>query len=220
MRALVKLVLAGLLCAALLPREAAARRGIAIVNYGDHVSHVGEIAPENQAMVAAMTGTPVDVGYFHQRVGLFWISIWTWDGAFCLYDSGNSVWELSHEEAASLLGKDPGSLRAPWVYRFPPGLFLLLGIGGFVWFAGSQSDPEQDAQRARLEGLLGDARYKQALEHFGARLSELDGEEDAGETAFEESVQLLVEQGIRPDEARADLSTLIQFVVAASQNAS
>ena len=100
------------------PREAEARRGVGIVviNTGDDIAHLGDLAPD----VAAATGYTKH-GYHYQRFGLFWIDFWRWGGEPAVYE-GSTYVPLTPELAAEL----GVPLPTPWSYHFPPGLLLVI----------------------------------------------------------------------------------------------
>lgn len=116
----------------LVPRDAHARRGgIILITTGDTITDIGPIAEEHREAVEETTGPGARVVYGYSYGGVFWLDLWTYDGAFYVQDQRDELWSLTDEEAAELLG---GSASPPLGYRFPP-LLVLLGLSALVYAA-------------------------------------------------------------------------------------
>ncbi len=226
------LPLATLTIATLLPAQAEARRGIVLITTGDTIKHVSDVTAEMKPVIREVTGSSVDykVGYLHERIGVFWIDLWTWGGEYVLYDeSEQDLWELDNEETAAIMGTTPEKLSAPLFYSFPPGLLALGVIGavcvGLNTFA-SKTDPQEDEQ---VETLLDDSRYEAALgaivDHHNQRQMAASVEVASGvasqeifeddSVVFDWAVQQLVEQGIDYNDAYCNLNLLRDAAFAA-----
>ena len=133
------------LCILCSPKDAFARRGIAIINTGEDVTHVSDLKPEMKESVEAGTAPGVKVGIIYSRFGVFWLDIWRWNKKFVLY-TDNEVWEFPKEELAEI---SEGPLKGPFTMTVPPGLIVLgvLGIGfiGLMIFGSDEEDEESSA---------------------------------------------------------------------------
>jgi len=111
-----------------------APEGLALTRQGEQIIPHSPI-PEGSERFAEETAAPgTAVGYCHQHVGVSVVSLWTWGGAWCLYDDEH-VWKISDETAEVLLGIAQDALPVPLRYRLPSGLVLgLLGLAGAVWW--------------------------------------------------------------------------------------
>jgi len=108
------------------PDQAEARRGIpVIVNWGDHFFAEQPLPAELKP--AARDAT--HLGYHCQHFGIFWLTLWTWDGCWCVYND-NTYYELPDEVAAAALGLSGTNPGKPFFYRFPFGLFLITVVLG------------------------------------------------------------------------------------------
>ena len=220
------LSLFALTIAALLPAQAEARRGIILITSGDTIKHVADVAAEMKPVIREVTGSSVEykVGYLHERIGVFWIDLWTWGGEYVLYDeSEQDLWELDAEETAAIMGTTPDKLSTPLFYSFPPGLLALGVIGavcvGLNTFAAGKPNSQDDEQ---VETLLADSRYEEALvtviDHHNQKQVAASEEAASGvanqqtfedeSVVFDRAVQKLVEQGIDYNEAFCNLSLL------------
>jgi hypothetical protein len=190
--------------------------GLLVYNHGEDIVEIGNVVEEEKSAVQEATGKDVAVGYIHNAFGLFWLNIWTWDGRFCLY-TGDQYWEIEPEQAAMLLNVPVDSLQKPLFYRFPPGLIVLLAIAAFY----ITSKSLQAVKGKKVQALFEDTRYQRALEMFGERtkerpeVSETDVERGTRtEKALEEAVVYLRGEGIPDEEARQNLTTLINVIIA------
>src|SRR6185295_5887475 len=111
-----------------LPAKAEAARIPIVINSGD--TFIAE-----RPLPSALKGVVPDathLGYHCQYFGVFWLSLWTWDGHWCAYND-RVHYPLPDKAAALALGvsgSDPGK---PFFYRFPFGLFLIVVlIGGWT----------------------------------------------------------------------------------------
>lgn len=118
--------------------RAEARRGFFLITYGDKISEIGPLATELKAdFVAEMRGGDPVVAFYYQSFGLFWVDLWTWGGTFCIYDRLDmSYLEVPEELAAAAAGKSTAEIGKPLLYRFPPGLVALVGLGS-LWLLAS-----------------------------------------------------------------------------------
>jgi hypothetical protein len=99
----------------------ARRSGAAIVNTGDDLIHIRDLPADTTATLGVDA-----IGYRYERVGVFWLDLWRWDGEFVVYKDNGYI-PLDDDTLATLGG---GSV--PWKYHFPPGLLLVLAIIEFV----------------------------------------------------------------------------------------
>jgi len=113
-------VVAGIVLLACPDRAEARRRIPFIVNSGDHFFAKQPVPAELKVAVQDAT----HLGYHCQHFGLFYLTLWTWDGCWCVYND-NTYYELPDEVAAAALGVSGSNPGKPFFYRFPFGLFLL-----------------------------------------------------------------------------------------------
>ena len=222
------LPLMALTITSLLPSTAEARRGLVLITTGNTIKHVADVADDMKPVVRSVTGTSVDyhVGYLHERIGVFWIDLWTWGGEYVLYDdSEQDLWSLDAEQTAAIMGATPDELSKPIFYTFPPGLLALGAIG--IVCAGMQSRVGKSEALANkeVERLLSDSRYERSFEvilkhHHQKQLAAASG--TGGEESFEEdsavfdrAVRQLVEQGIAYNDAYCNLNLLLDAAFAA-----
>ena len=205
-------IFAGLLLLALPDRAQA--RGIPIIyNTGD-TSFAERPLP---ATLRGLTRDATHMGYHCQHFGLFWITLWTWDGQWAIYND-KVVYKLPDEVAAVALGiagKDPGK---PFFYRFPLGLLLItvvtVGWGGYelikykvnAWSAAvGKSEPaamtwSPTAIPSRTPQLPAPDYIKQETEE--AEPYELEAEHRQRQVAIEEQVTRLLGEGQPKDAHR------------------
>ncbi|MBW3543036.1 MAG: hypothetical protein KY476_22480 [Planctomycetes bacterium] len=113
----------------LTPSTAEARRGIVFIQTGNTVKDVGALPPDMEAALEQNAGiTDPRVGYLHDRFGVFWLDVWTWNGQWCIY-AGDAADVITADQAAQLLGTSADKLSVPFWYRFPP-LFVIIVVGG------------------------------------------------------------------------------------------
>jgi hypothetical protein len=71
------------------------------------------------------------IGFFYKRFHIFWLSVWTYDGAFVRYQ-GDRYLPLQPAEIAKIFGKPESQVDRPFWYHFPLGLMII--IGGVILF--------------------------------------------------------------------------------------
>lgn len=220
------------------PGRASAK--LILITWGDTINHLGEInnpvyqktlRNEGRAKLPA-------VGFKYTSFGIFWLDLWTWSGEYCLFED-KTYQPIPASLAADLMGVPESSLSKPFLYRYPLGLLILIGIVTVgvpvAWLRG--------AEGRRIRRLFSDARYHQALsilaDHSTRRqeareqwqaavqqAKERDEEpppepvppqpDDGG---FEEAVLHLVREGIPREEAEKNLSTMLHALAAQPQAA-
>jgi hypothetical protein len=96
--------------------------------YGDHIVNIGDGGEEAVRLYGVR-----NVGFKFTVVSLACFHLWTWGGTYCVYEpvfEDNRLTDkhkvITKAEAARLLHKDEGELTAPFWYRFPPGMLLLI----------------------------------------------------------------------------------------------
>ena len=219
------LPLVALTIAMCLSVQAEARRGIVLITSGDTIKHVADVSAEMKPVIREVTGSSVDykVGYLHDRVGVFWIDLWTWGGEYVLYDeTEQDLWELDAEQTAAIMGTTTDQLSAPLFYSFPPGL-LALGVIGAVCAGMNTFTGKSDSKNEEhFEALLGDSRYEEALvsivDHHNRKQMAASEEAASGvaspetfedeQVVFDTAVQKLVDQGIDYNDAYCNLNLL------------
>jgi len=225
-RSLVAAALATMCCSS----TAHARRGLMLITTGNTVKHVGDVLPDMKESVREGTGQAEDlkVGYLHDRFGLFWVDIWTWNGQYVLYNSSDDVWELDDEQAASVMGVTGSQLKKPFFYTVPPGLVAICILGSVWGYTASRQRKRHKAERAELEEAASDPRFQRALAIIAESSKQAaegvapgGGEGDAAklaaghQAAYDRAVQTLVEQGI----PREDADRKLWMLLSASQPA-
>ena len=123
---------------------------IFLINTGEDVVEIADIKPEMRADIESNTAVGAKIGMMYSRFGLFWLDIWRWDKKYVVFQ-GNTVWELSEEQAKELAVD--GKLSVPITMTIPPGLMVILGcIAAFIAFkllrkkdGGDDAPPEPDA---------------------------------------------------------------------------
>lgn len=213
------------------PAEAEAG-GVILITSGNTIKHVADVGEEMKSVIREVTGTSVDykVGYLHERIGVFWIDLWTWGGEYVLYDeSEQDLWSLDDEETAAIMGVEPADLPKPLFYSFPPGLVALGAIGAVCLGMQSRTGKATLLENEAVEALLSDERYEKALtellEHHSQKqlaASEEAASGVASQQAFEDdrvvfdrAVSKLVEQGIPYNDAYCNLNQLLETAFAA-----
>jgi hypothetical protein len=209
-RALLTRGLPGLAIVLLVSLSAADASG-AIINWGDTVSHLGEVSNQHKLEVQAAHGADVAVGYHYKYWGLFWVDFWTSSGEYCLY-RGESYRPLSPAEAAELLGKPEDELSKPFLYRFPLGWLLLTAVLVIVVLRMSLAKPLKD----KINPSPRDFRYLKALAIMAEHATRVDAAAALGAegqatelNSFEVGVLFLTRQGISQAEAEQNLAQLL-----------
>lgn len=220
----------------LFPSSAEARRrGIFFINTGDTVKEVGKVKAEfgpeiKQAVGASEVPT---VGYLHNRFGLFWLDVWTWDGKYCLYtDADNTYWEIEKAQAAELMGVAESDVSKPLFYTVPPGLVILCMLVVVFAVVKMRELKQTREHQERFRAVAEDKRYQEALKIIQERMHPEDAADETGdeseepypasqgvdyETAHAEAVQHLVDNGEDREEAEANLNMLVAAVVASNE---
>jgi hypothetical protein len=199
------------------PAPAEARRGgVIVVNTGHTIKHVAAVPEEFREFVESSCEPGTQIGLMHDRFGLFWLDLWTWNGRYCLYKD-DSYWDLTAEDAGRLLGVEVADLPKPLLYRFPPLLCLVAvgaAIGAGVMLAKQQRAPQRNTEPYE------DPRYEHALEmlrqsaqqHANLPLEPDQTAEwntDTNSAAFRDAVTWLVQQGIPREDAERNLAALV-----------
>jgi len=115
-------------CVLFSPGEASAK-GIIVITWGETISHLGDVSSQKQRDHGVSK-----VGYKYKYFGVFWVNLWTSDGAYCVYE-GDRYSAVEPKEAAYLLGRSDGDVSPPLLYTFPLGWLILaplIGIGIIV----------------------------------------------------------------------------------------
>lgn len=212
------------------PATAEARpRGIVLITHGDTIQTVGEVSAESKAEVRQATGTNPQVGYCYSFFGIFWLDIWTWDGTYCLFE-GDQCWVLDESDAEQIC---EGGVSKPILYTFPPGLMILVGLAAVLTVAAWRRKSRHKALAGRVNELLDDPRYQQALEIIRQRAQQEEAAEETGQEpaetheaasttpddgGFEEALRHLTSRGITRQEAEQNLATLLTVLTAAADD--
>ena len=62
-------------------------KGFLLITYGDDISKVADIPPEQLEGVKQATGaTNPLIGYKYNQFGIFFLNIWTWSGDYVIYE--------------------------------------------------------------------------------------------------------------------------------------
>jgi hypothetical protein len=118
-----------LLAATLLLFSPAKAEAGVLITRGDTIGELGAIDPE--LLKAADLPSNLKVGYKYSYFGVFWLDFWTYDGEFCLYTTKEEGYNpIEASVAAELLNISEDQLKAPFLYRFPLGLWIIIGFGG------------------------------------------------------------------------------------------
>jgi hypothetical protein len=194
-----------------------------VVTWGETISHVGDVPPQDRQGLGASK-----VGYKYSYWGVFWVDLWTWGGEYCVYE-GDRYLPIPPAEAARLTGKPVNELGTPFLYRFPPGWFILgplivIGIIGSV---------RERRKADRIARLFQDASYQRALEVLKEEYANQAAKPEASQgaaapppadggdrfrAAFEAGVQHLNSVGIPRDEAERNFALLVQALAQAQQH--
>lgn len=107
----------------------ASAKGIILITHGDTINRVAEVKDPHLLQLLRKTGewkNPA-VGYKYSYFGIFWLDLWTWGGEYCIYED-KKYDPLTPELAALAAGVSESELKKPFLYRFPLGLTILVGI--------------------------------------------------------------------------------------------
>lgn len=132
MNHLTAMLTAAIVAAALLTLgERAEAGGIPIViNWGDDFIAEQQLPDDFKEHAAGAT----HIGYHCQHFGFFGLSLWTWDGHWCVFDHEYHR-EISNELAALALGIEGDDPGKPFFYRVPLGIFVaLVVVAGWTAF--------------------------------------------------------------------------------------
>jgi len=202
------------------PSKASA--GAVLVTWGDTISHVGEVSPQNRQNLGVNK-----VGYKWGYWGVFWIDLWTHSGTYCVYE-GKRYNPIQPAEAARLLGKSENELSTPFLYRVPLG-WLIFGPLLVIGIIGAAVNKETSNE---IGPVFQDPRYQTALnvvsEQYAqqsAVITPAQGAEsqttaDDGsrfQVAFEAGVQYLIGVGVSREEAERNLAMMVQVLAQAQQ---
>ncbi|MCE9546092.1 MAG: hypothetical protein K8T25_11300 [Planctomycetia bacterium] len=112
------------------PSQARARGILIVINTGDTFMAEQPLPPAIQEVEHDAT----HLGYHCQHFGLFWLTLWTWEGHWCVYND-KVHYALPDDAAAMALGITGTNPGKPFFYRFPFGLFLItVVIGGWTGY--------------------------------------------------------------------------------------
>ncbi len=144
-------------------QNAHARRGIPIPifwGHGEKMTEMGELPPEAFSHVPGELGTRVTVAFLNERVHVFYVDLWTWNGRHVLH-SGDMCWEPDSTAWRQMIGVEPSTKYGkPLLYRIPlvPALLIVTVGGFFVCKHFFMTDQE------KLEALLIEQRFQSAIE--------------------------------------------------------
>jgi hypothetical protein len=222
----VLLGLSPLLLAACLVNPSRARAaGVVLITHGTTVNHVADIPAEHQQAIRQQLGAGVAIGYTYSYFGVFWLDLWTWGGEYCLFRD-KTAWKVPRDMLAQIAGKSSvDELGKPFLYKFPLGLIILLGI---LFFAVPAGIRKKTAQR-KIQRLFADPRYQKALNLIAERVNKEQAavaaasqegqavapaaaEESQRHRIFDEAVQLLVSEGIDQLEAEQNLALMLHIL--------
>ena len=198
---LVKTVFLATLLAIACASAPAHAKGFVLITYGDDIDFVHDLTSEAREQI----GANVALGYKYSSFGVFFLDIWRWGGEYVLYEGTNyssiADMEITDEQLTAITGvASKSELGRPWSYRLPPGLIVLVlagGVFGLFWLKNSRHE-------ARLRGLFADERYRHAVDQMRPS--------DASQApwTFDQAVDYLMDQRIPADEAKKNLSDLIE----------
>jgi hypothetical protein len=231
MRPLTRLLPLALAAWLMSPAQASAK--FFLITHGNTMKEYGPIVnPQKKAEYQQRYGQDVKVGFYNDYFGIFWIDFWTWGGTFCVYTEKGDQKQydpVSADEAAALLGKSPGELSRPCLYKYPLGLVILGGLAALfvpLGILGMIVEKKElrlfdDPAYARAVGILRDrkaarrgtkARRKAAAGEVSLHRQESPPEpEDSGspEEDFREAVRFLVREGVPREEAEKNLQMML-----------
>lgn len=127
--------------------DAQAKKGIAIINTGEDITHLADVDAKSLEEVKASTGAQKPaIGYLYSEFGIFWLNLWTWDGKYVLFEN-DQVWDVTPEQAAKFSGVTVDELSKPFFYSVPPGLAILVILGllfvAFMFFVKGDDDEDE-----------------------------------------------------------------------------
>lgn len=181
-----------------------------VFGWGEDLTNVGELPPEVARQASAEVGTQVQVAFLSNRLHLFWLPIWTWNGRHVLR-SGDRYWDLPAASWDIMIG-GPASAKysTPLWYSYPPGA-VLLGVLA-AWMVGAHFYPTEEK---RLAALNNDKRYHQALQTlFPAEGEGGRGVLEIDERRFQQATAELIAAGVDSQVVEANLRRMAEGRVA------
>lgn len=143
--------------------DAHARRGIPIPIFwgsGEEMTELGNLPPDVSSAVDEQLGSAVTVAFLHERVHVFWLDLWTWNGRHVLR-AGDRYWEPDATEWKNMIGEEPSAKYGkPFLYRIPllPALIAVATVGYATRKKFFKTEEE------KLTALMNDKRYQASLE--------------------------------------------------------
>jgi hypothetical protein len=201
---------------------AASAKGIIIINTGEGITLVGDAKFPAGVNPPAEAKTCTQVGYVYSRFGIFWVDLWRWDGAYCLYDGKDDGFRIPPEIAAELLGVPESELPKPFWYRFPGGIV----VGAVIVLAIIIGQVSKHRKQKEVASLTTNPDYQNAVALFHAELAKPAEEPKADEwkstrndptleektaTAFRHAVDYLYSVGIPEKTARENLAVMVGY---------
>lgn len=171
-----------------------------LFGWEDTVVQVGDLTPQEQAMLRQAWDIELDlkIGFAYRRAYLFReeFSLWNWHGRYVLFDGGN-ISTLPEEDIGKMIGPARfDALQPPGAYHWPAGLISLIAIAiaitGLMLFL--------PTQHRRVQRLLKDPRYAQAVEVYAASLPPTDDESsrELRQQAFGTATEFLIQEKTVP----------------------
>jgi hypothetical protein len=193
-----------------------ARGGIPIpivFGHDEEMTEMGDLPPEKSRAVAEELGTQVTVAFLYERVQLYYLDLWTWNGRHVLH-SGDRYWEPDSTGWQNMIGGEPSAKYGkPILYRIPllSALLVVVVIGYVMRKQFFKTDQEQ------LEALMNDKRYQRSIETIFGKSS---GEESAeaittlDEQRFLNAKNQLIGGGVAAHTAEANLRKIADAILA------
>ena len=193
--------------------DAHARRGIPIPVFwgsGEKMTDLGVLPADVSRSVAEELGSSVEVAFLHERVHLFWLDLWTWNGRHVIR-AGDSYWQPDSKDWKDMIGEEPSSkYGTPILYRVPlmPALIGVLVVGYVVRKQFFKTEQE------KLEAMMRDKRYERAIETiFGNEESETAAT-SMDEQKFLNAKNQLIAEGIDSGNAETNLRKITDAIIA------
>lgn len=104
---------------------------------GESISHPADFNAEGSSILHAETDfAEPAVGFKYEYFSLFFLDLWTGGGEIVVYDKdGDDRYvEVTAEELHALTGQTPDDFGKPFLYRFPVGWFVVIGVLGVAVF--------------------------------------------------------------------------------------
>lgn len=208
---LLSVVTVGLLVASSQTAEARRGAGLVLITHGETVKKVCDLPAVVRTAMRGETGEELAVGYKYSQFGVFWMSLWTWGGEYCLFHD-NNVYEGTEDQISTLLGSPVVKEGKPWQYRFPPGLLAVGTLVGGLLVVSRFSKDDMAEQSERIAKLFEDPRYQRAIEIIH---EEPEASEDGG---FSKAVNHLMSQGVPQTEAEQNLAVMLHVLAEHAQS--